>query len=115
LLRKPEPTLKAISNKNAYDYYRFRLRKLYSYSKLAQNSICITYDDLINRSAFTLIEQFLGIKEPISNYYDPWSTDSGDLASGQILSIPNTDTFIPLNSDKYERYLNAIRRRCIFG
>jgi hypothetical protein len=112
LTRQPEPTLKAIATKNAYNYYRFRLRRLYEYSKKAKNSICITYDEIVNRQCFPLIESFLNIKDPISDYYEAWPTDGGELSEGKILrNIKQPNVYVPvIQSNKYERYLNAIRR-----
>ena len=114
LIRPPQETMKWIYDKYSYNYYRFRLSRIYQYSKYAKNSICLTYDDIISRKAFPLIEDFLNIKYPISNYYEPFPEDTGILASGKIQNVPSPEIYMPQLSDKYEKYMNKIRKNSRF-
>lgn len=82
LVREPARALASLldlkshwNQKNAFDYYNDRLRKLVEYAEQINNpqrSLFITHDQLLNQTEVTLnkLQQFLQTKQPFSEEYE---------------------------------------------
>jgi hypothetical protein len=85
-----------LSEKEAFRYYSFRLRRIYEMAVNSNNNfVFITYDDLINKTKFSLIENYLNLKNKLS-YPEIEISKSKNFISSDLLMKAN---------DCYEKYL----------
>jgi hypothetical protein len=102
LVREPEESLKTLlemgyNAKTASRYYNYRLRRLCEMSRKAKNKILVTWDELISKNAFTLIKNFVGMKE-LNLIYRPY----------KIEKTIDQDTVFSCRQC-YDRYLNYLK------
>lgn len=75
VVREPEIVLNALISEEkmnvsfAVRYYTYRLRRLCEMAKRTPGAVLLTWDDLNQGHGMSLIEDYLGLKHPIS--YDP--------------------------------------------
>jgi hypothetical protein len=80
-------------------YYRFRLRRIYEMAKRTPGSVLLTWDDMQSGAAFPLLEDYLGLKEPLA---------------GTELFIKSVNDRVPFQvvehaQDAYEKYLYKLK------
>lgn len=106
LIRPPRQSLVHIvrnySELGAFNYYRFRLRRICEMAKQTKNAIMITYDELISGKAFYLIKNYLKLAEDLD--HDQIEFDSKNnykLDESLCLALEN-------RYEKYYYYLNNL-------
>ncbi len=121
LVREPESCIRQIvvnhnyTLQGAYNYYKFRMRRLYELSRKTNNSLLVDYKDLISGEGFYELEKFLYLKNKIRTTYDLLSGDSSDenLAAGRILKVcSEPDLELPKSkiNDVYLKYKDLITK-----
>lgn len=121
MIRSPQVPLstlisKGYSPEGAETHYLFRLRRMCEMSKKS-GGILITYEDLVNKSAFSLLQNSLDLKSPLSSEFVSLHSDDLNLANGKIIKDPiEPGTTIP--EDVLERcvsgyniYLNFMEKK----
>ncbi len=78
----------------AYDYYRFRLRRMCEMAKIT-GGILLTHQDILNNRKFKEIEGYLNLKEPLQP---------------KIRNLENVSKKIELAELKYEKYLFLMKQ-----
>jgi len=87
-------------------YYSYRLKRICEMAKRTKDSILVTWEDLSSGIAFSLIEDYLGLKEKLQTTHDQFIFNNRDYFKENLISECE---------DSYERhyyYLNnlGIRR-----
>jgi hypothetical protein len=91
---------KNYTEKDAWNYYRFRLRRICEMAKQTKNAILITHDELMDKSgkAFNLISNYLRLSEPLCH----------DIVEGEILNLETKNeidlSLLEKTEDCYEKY-----------
>ncbi len=71
IIRSPKDALQSIHEnykynyKNAYNYYRFRLRRMCEMANKTKNFLFFTYDELFDKNNLNKINNYLNLIEPI--------------------------------------------------
>lgn len=83
------------SPKGAYNYYCYRMRRLFEMSIKTPNKLIVTWDEMCSKAAFPSIKNFFKIKELAYSYKD----------------LPDSDqsSIIDKAQGRYEFYLNKMR------
>ena len=90
----------------AVRYYTYRLRRLCEMAKRTPGAVLLTWDDLVENRGISLIQDYLGLKQPVS--FDPVSLSpfkraySTDLVGLQVRSEVD---------DTYQRYLYYLKNQ----
>ena len=112
VIREPESVLGfLIANEKkkptfAAREYTFRLRRICEMARKTPGAVLLTWNDLISGDGIDLIENYLGLKEPI--FYDPAllapykRTFNSDLIGSKLLSE---------TQDAYEKYLYFLKNQ----
>jgi len=96
LIRPPRQVFSQIpGTKKMINYYRFRLRRICEMAKNTPSGLFLTYDDLHKEETYSIIENYLGLKEKL----EILSFDNNSQIENQI----NESLMIKIE-DCYERY-----------
>lgn len=110
VVRQPRPALNEIikkydySQKNAKNYYCFRLRRIYEMSRKTKNSIFLSWEDLSKGSSFDLIEKHLDLDTKLNvelHHFNEEYQDSFD------------ENLIEQAQKTYEKYYFYLKREKI--
>lgn len=103
LIRSPyvpiATSMKKYSLEGAVNYYFFRLRRICEMARKS-GGLLLTYEDLINKKAFPLLQNFLNLKS-LSDQFTPTLFDDQNLRSGKILKYPAEPTVEMPDLQKY--------------
>jgi len=115
VIRPARPSLNSIistqgkiySENYAANYYRFRLRRICEMARKTPRALFLSWDDLASGRAFSTIEEYLGLNDPIKVSHEDFVADYSDSVRESIVKE---------SQDAYERYyyyLNNINlKRC---
>jgi hypothetical protein len=121
LIRSPQIPLATLIQRGytpqgAETYYLFRLRRICEMAKNTPGGVLLTYEDLISKKAFPLLQNLFGLKTGFSEEFTPLSFDDHNLLGGKILTSPiEPKTEVPkdtlarcdLGYKKYLRFLES--------
>ena len=96
------------NEKNATNYYKFRLRRICEMAHHTPDAVLMTWDDLAKGTGFPIIEEYLGLKEQLKVEYHHFPLDVKD---------DFNESLIEEAQDAYERYyyyLNNLKLRRAF-
>lgn len=122
MIRSPLVPLKTLIAKkkltplSAENYYLFRLRRMCEMAHKT-SGILLTYEDLVTKSCFPLVKNYLGLKSPLLDQFSPLRFDDENMKTGYILSDPiEPDAIVPEDvlercAVGYHRYLNFMEKR----
>ena len=85
-----------------YNYYCFRMRRIYEMAKHTPGSVFLIWNDLVSGKAFPLIEDFLSLKTPIP-------LPSEELFVSKPVSPNTSPALLDKAQDCFEYYLYKIR------
>ena len=110
LIRDAEPTLNLlVGNKQpaafAARYYTYRLGRLCEMAKRTPGAVFMTWEDLVTNRSLSLVEKYLGLKEPIQFSVEslvPFITHKTGLLDKKLLD---------LCQDSYEKHLYFLRNQ----
>jgi len=114
IVRSPEFTITQIINQYKSDpeyaarYYTFRLRRLCEMAQKTNNSILLTYDQLVEGNGIELINDVLGLKTPIQfnpNSLEKYKKNFNTELLGSNLRLKIHDSF--------ERYLYFLKNQSL--
>ncbi len=113
LIRTPQiPLATLISRgyppKGAETYYLFRLRRMCEMAVHTDGSL-LTYEDLVTKRAFPLLQNALSLKSPFSDQFTPQFADESNLLTGKILKNP-TEPSADVPSDVIKRCMEGYKR-----
>jgi hypothetical protein len=110
VIRSPRQSLNEIcfnhrnySKQSAISYYRFRLRRIYEMAKQTKNSVLITYDELMDGKSFEVIQNYLGLIEPLKHDKIDGEDDRKPNEFEESLLLKTEDCF-----EKYYYHLNNL-------
>lgn len=107
VVRNPEPVVDLLmqdgmSFENAAKYYSYRLRRLYEMSKKTPGSVLLTWEHLNNKEYSSIIENYLGLNQPLeAPEKDFFSVSEAGFSSSQI-GLEDLE-------DKYQKYLYHLK------
>lgn len=121
MIRTPQVPLATLMSRGylpsgAENYYLFRLRRLCEMA-VKTGGVLLTYEDLVSRSAFPLLKNFLNLKSPLTGEFTPFHMDDPNLQTGKIINNPvEPGIEIPENTMKkcsvgYQKYLKFLESR----
>jgi hypothetical protein len=103
LIREAKPSLNENSvhpRKSVENYYRFRLRRIYEMASKTPGAVFLTWDEVRTGEGFLLIEDYLGLKEPLVAREDLFPKSIKDRFSFDV---------VERCQDVYEKYLYRLR------
>lgn len=122
MIREPLIPLKTLIDRkkltptSAENYYLFRLRRICEMA-IKTSGILLTYEDLVSKKAFPLIQNFLGLKNSIVDNFRPLRLDDSNLKTGKILTAPlEPNVEVPKKILEkcnlgYNKYLNFLEKK----
>ena len=103
LIREAKPSLNENSvhpRRSVENYYRFRLRRIYEMASKTPGAVFLTWDDIRTGKGFPLIEDYLGLKEPLIAREDLFPKSIKDHYPFDL---------VERCQDAYEKYLYRLR------
>jgi hypothetical protein len=93
MIREPQIPLASLiqrkyTARGAEEYYLFRLRRICEMARHTTGAVLLTYEDLVSKRAFPLLQNALNLKSPLSEQFSPLNFDDRNLQSGKILQEP---------------------------
>ncbi len=105
LIRPPYHALHEMADFDSYkpqealDYYIFRLQRVAQLAKLTPGAVFLTYDNLVRKEGYDLIESYLNLKTPLERREMPERPVSRNIHS----------SFIEKGDEVHAKYLNRMK------
>jgi hypothetical protein len=70
---------------DAARYYRFRLRRICEMAKRTPDAVLVTWDDLAKGSAFSIIEEYLGLSKQLKTELNHFVSNNNDVFKENLI------------------------------